>query len=78
MIQQPLRKAGKDFVVTIPEEEIARYGLKEGQLLGLYVVPLEVRPVPRPELRTALDKSWSRNADVYHELAEAETSVRGA
>jgi hypothetical protein len=78
MIQQPLRRAGENFVVTIPEEEIERYGLKEGQLLGLYLVPLEVRPALRPELRTALDRSWERNADVYRELAESEENVRGS
>jgi bifunctional DNA-binding transcriptional regulator/antitoxin component of YhaV-PrlF toxin-antitoxin module len=72
MIQQTLEKTGDRFVVTIPKEEVERYGLKEGQLLGLYVVPLEGRPVMRPELRAALDRSWERNADVYRELAEAE------
>lgn len=76
MIQQPLRKSGGDFVVTIPEEEVERYGLREGQILGLYVVPLEVRPALRPALRTALDESWARNADVYRELAEAEENAR--
>jgi hypothetical protein len=72
MIQQTLEKTGERFVVTIPKEEVERYGLKEGQLLGLYVVELEGRPVMRPELRAALNKSWERNANVYHELAEAE------
>lgn len=78
MIQQPLRRVGDSFVVTIPEEEIERYGLKEGQLLALYVVPLEVRPTLRPELRTALDRSWEHNADVYRELAEAEDAARSS
>ena len=78
MIQQPLRRAGEDFVVTIPKDEIERYGLREGQLLGLYVVPLEVRPALRPELRTALDRSWEQSAEVYRELAETEDETSGA
>jgi bifunctional DNA-binding transcriptional regulator/antitoxin component of YhaV-PrlF toxin-antitoxin module len=78
MIQQALEKAGDKFVVTIPKEEVERYGLKEGQLLGLYVVQLEGRPVMRPGLQAALDRSWERNADVYRELATAEDEARGS
>jgi hypothetical protein len=78
MIQQPLRRVGDNFVVTIPREEIERYGLREGQLLGLYLVPLEGRPAIRPELRAALDRSWEQSADVYRELAESEEDTRAS
>jgi hypothetical protein len=78
MIRQPLRKSGDTFVVTIPEEEIQRYGLKEGQLLGLYLVPLAARLALRQELRDALDRSWEQSAEVYRELAETEDEMRAS
>jgi len=30
----------------------------------------------RPKLRAALDRSWERNANVYRELAEADSDLR--
>lgn len=76
MIQQMLRKSGNSYVVTIPKAEVERRGLKEGQLLGISIVPMEVRPVMRPELRAALDRSWERNADLYRELYEQEEAEK--
>jgi antitoxin component of MazEF toxin-antitoxin module len=70
MIRQQLRKVGNSFVVTIPKEEVERQGLHEGQLLGIEVTPLEVRPVLRPELREALEASWERNEAGYRYLAD--------
>jgi antitoxin component of MazEF toxin-antitoxin module len=70
MIQQQLRKVGNSFVVTIPKEEVERQGLHEGQLLGVEVTPLEVRPVLRPELREAFEASWERNEAGYRYLKD--------
>ncbi|MEA2527839.1 MAG: Antidote-toxin recognition MazE, bacterial antitoxin [Thermomicrobiales bacterium] len=70
MIRQQLRKVGNSFVVTIPKEEVERQGLHEGQLLGIEVTPLEVRPVLRPELREAFEASWERNEAGYRYLAD--------
>ncbi|MEA2593826.1 MAG: Antidote-toxin recognition MazE, bacterial antitoxin [Thermomicrobiales bacterium] len=70
MIRQQLRKVGNSFVVTIPKKEVERQGLHEGQLLGIEVTPLEVRPVLRPELREALEASWERNEAGYRYLAD--------
>lgn len=69
MIQQQLRKVGNSFVVTIPKEEVERQGLQEGQLLGVEVTPLEIRPVLRPELREALDEMWETDEPAYRYLA---------
>ena len=70
MIQQQLRKVGNSFVVTVPKEEVERLGISEGQLLGIDITPLEIRPVLRPELRQALHESWKRNEAGYRYLAD--------
>ena len=70
MIQQRMRKVGNSFVVTIPKDEVERLGLREGQLLGVEITPLEVRPVMRPEVREAFEASWERNEEGYRYLAD--------
>lgn len=70
MIQQRLRKVGNSYVVTIPKDEVERRGLRDGQLLGIEVTPLEIRPVLRPELREALEASWARSESAYRYLAD--------
>ena len=70
MIQQQLRKVGNSYVVTIPREEVERLQIAEGQLLGLEITPMEVRPVLRPELRQAFEESWERNEAGYRYLAD--------
>jgi antitoxin component of MazEF toxin-antitoxin module len=72
MIQQILRRSGNSYVVTIPKEEVERRGLHEGQLLGIEITPLEIRPLLRPELRDAFEQSWDRSQDAYRLLADAE------
>jgi len=70
VIQQRMRKVGNSFVVTIPKDEVERLGLREGQLLGVEITPLEVRPVMRPEVREAFEASWERNEEGYRYLAD--------
>ena len=70
MIQQQLRRSGNSYVVTIPREVVERNGWQEGQLLGVDLTPLEVRPVLRPELREAIDKRWGRNEQALRSLAD--------
>jgi antitoxin component of MazEF toxin-antitoxin module len=72
VIRQTLRKAGNSYVVTIPKDEIERRGLKLGDLLGIEIIPLEVRPVLRPELREAFEASWRRSEAAYAALADDE------
>jgi putative addiction module antidote len=70
MFQQKLRRVGNSYVVTIPREEVARLGLREGQLLHIELTPLEVRPVVSPELREAFEASWQRHEQAYRYLGE--------
>lgn len=70
LIQQRLRKIGNSDVVTIPKEEVEWLQITEGQLLGLEITPLEVRPVRRPELRQAFEEGWERNQAGYRYLAD--------
>jgi antitoxin component of MazEF toxin-antitoxin module len=70
MIRQRLRRAGNSYVVTIPKEEVERRGLREGQLLGIEITPLEVRPVLRRELREAVDERWAVNEPALRYLAD--------
>ncbi|MGI8642626.1 MAG: hypothetical protein ACR2LS_00720 [Thermomicrobiales bacterium] len=70
MIQQRLRKVGNSFVVTIPKDEVERRDLHDGDLLGVEVTPLQIRPALRPELQEALEESWSRSEAAYRYLAD--------
>ena len=70
MIQQQLRKVGNSYVVTIPKEEVERLNISEGQLLGLEITPLEIKPVLRPELLAALEETWEEDLEAYHYLAQ--------
>jgi antitoxin component of MazEF toxin-antitoxin module len=69
MITQQLRKTGNSFVVTIPKEEVERHGWQEGQLLGIQITELEVRPVLGKDLRDAIDERWERNEEALRYLA---------
>jgi len=59
-----------DLVITIPNEEIVRLGLREGQTIGVEIVLVERRPVLRPELQAALEESWKQNEPAYRYLAD--------
>ena len=66
---QRVRRAGNSLVVTIPKEEAERLGITEGDMVEIGVLPLELRPKMRPELRAALEASWARNEAGYRYLA---------
>ena len=66
---QKIRKAGNSYVVTIPREEMERLNLSEGQLVGVQVFPVEIRPVLPPDLQRHFEESWQRNAPGYEYLA---------
>ena len=76
MIYQTLRKDGDSYVVTIPNEEVERLGLKEGRPLGLYVLRLEPQSEMRPAVRAAFERSWQRGEDAYRYLADEEDRMR--
>lgn len=69
MIMQHLRKTGNSFVVTIPKEEVERHGWQEGQLLGIQVTELAIRPVLGQDWRDAIDERWERNEEALRYLA---------
>ncbi len=66
---QRLRKANGRFVVTIPDEDIAKQGIEEGDLVFVTVRAADVRPRLAPRLEAVLDESLQENADVYRHLA---------
>jgi putative addiction module antidote len=70
MIMQKIRRAGNSYVVTIPKEEAERLGLHEGDLVGVEIRKLEVRPIMTPELQAAWERSWRRGEAAYRYLAE--------
>ena len=70
MIVQQLRRAGNSYVVTIPKEEVERRGWQEGQLLGIELTEMEVRPALRPDVRQVLDERWDRNEAALRYLAD--------
>lgn len=70
MFTQQLRKSGNSYVVTIPKDEVERRGWKEGQLLGIQVNELEVRPMLSPEVQTIVDKLLDEHEDALRYLAE--------
>ena len=55
-----LRQVGGSLIVTIPKAEIDRLGLKEGDLIGVTIEPLETRPRRDPEFQAALDAAWEQ------------------
>lgn len=70
MIWQKLRKAGNEYMLTIPEEEVERLDLREGQLLAIEIHPAEIWPIMSPEVRKAFEESWQRNEPGYRYLAQ--------
>ena len=69
MIAQQFRKVGNRYVVTVPNDEVERRGLQEGQLLPVQLSALEVRLVLADDLREAIEERWERNEEALRYLA---------
>jgi antitoxin component of MazEF toxin-antitoxin module len=78
LIPARIRKAGNSYVVTIPAEEMKARGLREGHLVDIDPVPVEIRPIKvredtpvslRSEVRAAADRVWARHAAGLRHLA---------
>lgn len=67
MIYQTLRKEGDHYIITIPDEEIQRQHLQEGQLVMIDLRPAET--ALSDDLQKAFEASWQRNAEGYRYLA---------
>jgi len=75
VIQQKLRKVGNSYVVTIPRAEIERQHLTAGQLVAVEILPLDLQPRLRDELREAVLRTWNEDEPAYRYLGgEAESS----
>ena len=70
MIEQKLRKDGENYVVTIPAAEVARLGLKEGDVVVLDVQPLDEDADLEADVDAALEESWARNEGIYRALGK--------
>jgi putative addiction module antidote len=55
MITAKLRRTGNSIVVTIPKDELERLGVGEGDLVGIDVRRVEVRPVLPDDVREAFE-----------------------
>lgn len=60
VIRQKLYKIGNSYFVPIPRQEVARLGLREGQLLELEIRPAQPAPAIAPEILEAFEASWAR------------------
>ncbi len=70
MITQKLQRVGDRYVVTIPEEEVARQDLREGDIVEVAVRKLADWPELSPELQAAAERSWEAGEAAYRYLAE--------
>lgn len=70
MFWQKLRKVGNSYVITIPEEEVERLHLQEGQMLSIEIRPAEMRSLIESDLKKAFEESWQQYEQTYRYLAE--------
>ena len=69
MVTSTLRKVGECFQITIPEEEVRRLGLEDGQKVSVALQATDDTGKMRPEVREAFEASWKRNEAGYRYLA---------
>lgn len=70
MFWQKLRKVGDSYILTIPNEEVERQNLQDGQLLSIEIRPAEIHPGTSPDLRKVFEESWQQNEKTYRYMAE--------
>jgi hypothetical protein len=59
VFRQQLRKVGDSFVLAIPDDEVARLGLEEDQVVEVSLEIVDGVALP-PDLQVALDRLWPR------------------
>ena len=64
-----LNKIGDDYVITIPESEVERFGLKEGQLVEINIHPRHEESGMSDEVCQAFERSWKRSKKAYKYLS---------
>lgn len=72
-----LTKIGNSLGVTIPREELEALGLQQGDEVEvrrrgslLEIIPIVKRPKLRPEVQSALDRTFERYDEALNELAK--------
>ncbi|HLL79896.1 MAG TPA: hypothetical protein VKT25_10375 [Ktedonobacteraceae bacterium] len=70
MFWQKIRKVSNRYVIIIPQEEIDRLQLADGQLVSLEIRAAEIEPATSPDLLNAFEESWRQNEQTYRYLAE--------
>ncbi|MCL6554630.1 MAG: AbrB family transcriptional regulator [Firmicutes bacterium] len=78
MISQKLRKVGNSSVVTVPREEVAALGLREGQLVAVEIRRVQVLPELAPEVAVQVEASMRQNLAGLQYLAEVDRTGRPA
>lgn len=66
---QRLRRTGNSYAVTVTREEMERLDLHEGDLVGVAIRKVEVRPTLPPDLQAAAEESWAAGEEAYRYLA---------
>jgi antitoxin component of MazEF toxin-antitoxin module len=63
MLTATLRKRGNSYTVTIPPEEVEKQNMHEGDLVGIEIRKLEIRPQMSPEVRAAFEYAVKEYAE---------------
>ena len=69
MVTAKLYKSGDSYIVTVPDDEVERIGMKEGQLVRLEVSPIEAQPRLADDLREAFEIEFARGEEGLRYLA---------
>lgn len=70
MITGKLQKQGENYIVTLPQEEVERLGLADGQEVVLEVQALDDEPSLVADLRHAFDTEFHRGKEGLRYLAD--------
>jgi hypothetical protein len=72
MIHRRIKRVKDDYIVTIPKDEIERRGLHVGQLVGVLLLPVEVRTELPARLKQVLDEAFEEHAEGFQILFDEE------
>lgn len=68
IIYQKLYKLGDDYILIIPDEEVERLNLSEGQQIGFRIDPIDAAHIPDDE-KEAFERSLKRSEEAYRYLS---------
>jgi antitoxin component of MazEF toxin-antitoxin module len=70
VVIQTVRKRGSSYVVTIPKEEVARLGLKDGDFVSLELCKVSIKPELSRDLRETVDDVFDQYRDAFDYLGK--------